>query len=88
MQTVYHVIGGAHGDSPWVLNLEPVTYMQALNKIAWQRQGQGQFDPPGYWKITEYLPSVGFVDQDGVSYVPGKGPYTDAAWARFWELYE
>lgn len=50
--------------------------------IAWQRQGQGQFDPPGYWQITEYEPSHGFVGE-GRSYLPGRGPYTEAAWGAF-----
>lgn len=86
MPPIYHVIGGADGDRPWVLNLEPATYTEAQRKISWQRRFDTQ--PEGYWKITEYLPSQGFVDQDGVSYVPGIGPYTQEAWAAFWRLYE
>lgn len=81
----YHVIGNPA--SPWVLNLEPRTMAECQRAIAWQRQGQGQFDPPGYWQITEYEPSQGFVGLDGETYVPGKGPYTDAAWAAFHERY-
>lgn len=83
----YHVIGNAFGSTPWVLNLDPRTLLECQRAIAWQRQGQGQFDPPEYWRIAEYLPSQGFVDREGVAHVPGKGPYTDAAWAAFWERY-
>jgi hypothetical protein len=81
---MFYVIGNAGGTTSWVLNLDGYPTKEAAQRaINWQRQGQGQFDPPGYWKITEYEPPNGFVDADGYSYLPGSAPYTFAAWQAF-----
>lgn len=71
-----YVIGNAAVD-PWVLNLEPKTQFMAERAINWQRVGQGQFDPPDYWRIVtkaellELLPTM------------NRLPYTEEAWERF-----
>ena len=81
----YFVIGNATGESQFVLNLEPQTIEQCKRAIAWQRQGQGHRDAPGYWQITEYEPSNGFVGLDGRSYIPDRAPFTESAWSAFME---
>jgi hypothetical protein len=76
---MYWVIGAAQTDEPWLLNLDATykTEARAQSAINWQRIGQGQFDPPGYWKIIttdelrELLPSM------------TRSPYTQEAWERF-----
>jgi hypothetical protein len=74
------VIGNAHTNDPWLLNLDPYPNQdRAQRAIYWQRIGQGQFDPPEYWKIVttdelqQLLPSM------------DRSPYTEEAWARFKE---
>jgi hypothetical protein len=72
------VIGDAEGERPWVLSLTGYAdeYL-AQRAINWQRIGQGQFDPPDYWKIVTtdelraLLPSM------------TRSPYTQEAWDRF-----
>ena len=82
---MFYVIGNAKNPlSCWVLNLDGYATREAAQRaINWQRLGQGQFDPPGHWKITEYEPSNGFADVEGLTYFPKRGPYTEAAWTAF-----
>lgn len=72
-----YVIGAAHTDDPWVLNLEPMNESRAEQSIRWQRIGQGQFDPPDYWKIVTH--------DELVQLLPtmSRSPYTEEAWDRF-----
>ena len=82
-KAVYHVIGLLPEGRSWVLNLDPRTLEDAKRAIYWQRVGE----PASEWVITQYEPSQGFVDVDGNSYIPDKGPYTAEAWQAFWAHY-
>ncbi len=83
MNTIY-VIGAADSDMPWVLNLDGyATEQRAQDAINWQRVGQGQFDPPNYWRIVT-LRDGQLIGLDGErSYVPDRRPYTIEAWQAF-----
>lgn len=87
MNLTYYVIGSAE-TQPWVLNLEGYrTPELAKRAISWQRQGQGQFDPPGYWQIGLIDPALGRCHSlDGNrTFTLHRGPYTAAAWENFCE---
>lgn len=85
------VIGGADrlAADRWCLNLEPYTELEADRAIAWQRQGQGQFDTPGYWAKTKWNPEARSFDRDGYCVAlladMSRDPYTEQAWAAFGE---
>jgi hypothetical protein len=50
----FWIIGDAEGATPWILNLDGYPSRSAAERaVSWQRVGQGQFDPPGYWRIIE-----------------------------------
>lgn len=72
-----YVIGNA-AHAPWLLSLDPYSSLERAERaIYWQRVGQGQFDPPEYWRtvtareLAQILPTM------------DRAPYTQKAWDGF-----
>ena len=78
---IHYVLGNTN--PPWLLTTEPVTMERAQRAIAWQRIGQGAFDPPDYWQICTFDKARNaFIDDHGQDYKPNRGCYTVEAWTR------
>lgn len=85
----YYVLVQLQGPEPWVLNLDGYpTTTEVERAINWQYEG---FRRGGY---PQSIPSYSICTirdgqladiATGETIVPGRGPYTEAAWAAFLE---
>lgn len=70
--------------TPWVLNIShPYTKpAEVTQAISWMKRG---VDDADYTPVTYNNQTQTFVDNQGNTYAPDRGPYTEEAWANFLE---
>ena len=78
-----YVAGRSADDATyWLLHLEPKTLGEADRAIRWQQIGQGE-GSVWYLLTKDYERQTMLLDGEPVS--TSREPYTEKAWADFWE---
>lgn len=78
---MFYILAPArNGAECWLLTLEPCSAAECARKIAWQRRGGFDDD---FQLVTYDGARRLFIGQDGATYEPSRGAYTDEAWQRF-----
>lgn len=74
----FWIIGSADTAAPWLLSLDGYpNEARAQQAVNWQRVGQGEFDPPTYWRIISLDELRQIAPRLSLS------PYTAQAFAEF-----